>query len=92
MSDRFCLDSRRALVTGAIAGIGQAIAVALARAGAEKVGCTARRDTVEGVASTPAGRLIEPKDTAGAGAVPCSPAAGYIHGAVLNVDGGWLAC
>lgn len=53
MRDPFRLDGRRALVTGASSGIGQAIAVALARAGAE-VGCAARRDsgeTVERIAS-----------------------------------------
>ncbi|QUS37223.1 2-dehydro-3-deoxy-D-gluconate 5-dehydrogenase KduD [Falsirhodobacter algicola] len=45
----FSLSGRRALVTGANAGIGQAIAVALARAGAEVV-CTGRRSCDETVA------------------------------------------
>jgi len=39
----------------------------------------------------PAGRWGDPADIAGAATYLCSPAAAYIHGAVLNVDGGWLA-
>jgi 2-deoxy-D-gluconate 3-dehydrogenase len=39
----------------------------------------------------PAGRWGEAEDIGGAAAFLCSPAARYIHGAVLNVDGGWLA-
>lgn len=39
----------------------------------------------------PAGRWGAAEDIAGAAVFLCSPAAAYIHGAVLNVDGGWLA-
>ena len=39
----------------------------------------------------PAGRWGHPEDIAGAAVFLCSPAAAYVHGAVLNVDGGWLA-
>ena len=39
----------------------------------------------------PAGRWGKPSDIGGAVAFLCSPAAGYITGAVLNVDGGWMA-
>lgn len=39
----------------------------------------------------PAGRWGAAEDVAGAAVFLCSPAAAYIHGAVLNVDGGWLA-
>jgi 2-deoxy-D-gluconate 3-dehydrogenase len=39
----------------------------------------------------PAGRWGDPADIAGAVAFLCMPASGYITGAVLNVDGGWLA-
>ncbi len=39
----------------------------------------------------PAGRWGQPSDIAGAVAFLCTPAAGYVTGAVLNVDGGWLA-
>lgn len=39
----------------------------------------------------PAGRWGDPADIAGATTYLCTPASAYIHGAVLNVDGGWLA-
>ncbi|QKV18547.1 2-dehydro-3-deoxy-D-gluconate 5-dehydrogenase KduD [Oricola thermophila] len=39
----------------------------------------------------PAGRWGEPSDIAGAVTFLCAPAAKYVSGAVLNVDGGWLA-
>jgi len=39
----------------------------------------------------PAGRWGRPEDIAGAVVFLCAPASAYIHGAILNVDGGWLA-
>ena len=39
----------------------------------------------------PAGRWGTPQDIAGAAVFLCSPAAAYVHGTILNVDGGWLA-
>ncbi len=39
----------------------------------------------------PAGRWGRAEDIGGTAVFLCSPAADYIHGAVLNVDGGWLA-
>jgi 2-dehydro-3-deoxy-D-gluconate 5-dehydrogenase len=39
----------------------------------------------------PVGRWGRPEDIAGTAVYLCSPAADYVHGAVLNVDGGWLA-
>lgn len=39
----------------------------------------------------PAGRWGRPEDIAETAVFLASPAANYIHGAVLNVDGGWLA-
>lgn len=39
----------------------------------------------------PAGRWGRPEDIAGACVFLCSPAAEYINGAILPVDGGWLA-
>ena len=39
----------------------------------------------------PAGRWGQPEDIAGAVVFLASPAADYVHGAVVPVDGGWLA-
>jgi 2-deoxy-D-gluconate 3-dehydrogenase len=38
----------------------------------------------------PAGRWAEPEDVAGGVVYLCSPAADYVHGHVLVVDGGWM--
>jgi 2-deoxy-D-gluconate 3-dehydrogenase len=38
----------------------------------------------------PAGRWGTPEDLAGAVVFLCSPAAAYLHGTILMVDGGWL--
>ena len=42
------------------------------------------------LARIPAGRWAEPEDIAGAIVFLCSPAADYVHGTILPVDGGWL--
>jgi 2-dehydro-3-deoxy-D-gluconate 5-dehydrogenase len=42
-------------------------------------------------ARIPAGRWAQPGDIAGAVLFLCSPAAGYVHGHTLVVDGGWMA-
>jgi 2-dehydro-3-deoxy-D-gluconate 5-dehydrogenase len=39
----------------------------------------------------PAGRWGEPEDIAGTAVFLASPAAKYLHGAIVAVDGGWLA-
>ena len=49
----------------------------------------ARSDAI--VARTPFGRWGRPDDIGGAAVFLCSPAAGFITGAVLPVDGGWTA-
>jgi 2-dehydro-3-deoxy-D-gluconate 5-dehydrogenase len=43
------------------------------------------------LARIPAGRWGEPEDLAGAIVFLASPAADYVHGVILPVDGGWLA-
>jgi 2-deoxy-D-gluconate 3-dehydrogenase len=43
------------------------------------------------LARIPAGRWAEPEDVAGAVVFLASPAADYVHGHVLAVDGGWLS-
>lgn len=43
------------------------------------------------LARIPAGRWGQPEDIAGTAVYLCSAAADYVHSAVLNVDGGWLA-
>jgi 2-deoxy-D-gluconate 3-dehydrogenase len=42
------------------------------------------------LARIPAGRWAQPEDVAGAIVFLSSPAADYVHGVVLPVDGGWL--
>jgi 2-deoxy-D-gluconate 3-dehydrogenase len=49
----------------------------------------ARNDEI--LARIPAGRWAEPEDIAGSAVFLASPAADYVHGHVLVVDGGWLA-
>ena len=56
---------------------------------------TALRDdpvrSAEILGRIPAGRWGDPADIAGAVTFLCTPASAYVTGAVLNVDGGWLA-
>jgi 2-deoxy-D-gluconate 3-dehydrogenase len=47
--------------------------------------------SAETLARIPAGRWGEPRDLGGAAVFLASGAADYVHGAVLPVDGGWLA-
>jgi 2-deoxy-D-gluconate 3-dehydrogenase len=42
-------------------------------------------------ARIPAGRWGAPEDLQGAAVFLCAPAADYVHGATITVDGGWLA-
>jgi 2-deoxy-D-gluconate 3-dehydrogenase len=47
--------------------------------------------SAEILARIPAGRWGTPDDLAGAVVFLASDAARYVHGAILPVDGGWLA-
>ena len=47
--------------------------------------------SAEILARIPAGRWGEPQDLAGAAVFLASGASDYVHGAILPVDGGWLA-
>jgi 2-deoxy-D-gluconate 3-dehydrogenase len=47
--------------------------------------------SAEILARIPAGRWAEPEDVAGSVVFLASPAADYVHGHILAVDGGWLA-
>lgn len=49
------------------------------------------RRSAEILARIPAGRWGEPQDLQGAAVFLASPAANYLHGITLPVDGGWLA-
>ena len=43
------------------------------------------------LARIPAGRWGQPADLGGAAVFLASPASDYVHGAIVPVDGGWLA-
>src|SRR6266516_2683407 len=98
------LDGKVALVTGASSGIGRAIALAYAAAGAD-VALTYRAnrrgadDTADGSALDPAvkqriaakiplGRWGTPEDIANAAVYLASDAAAYVTGLMLMINGG----
>ncbi|MBV8035132.1 MAG: SDR family oxidoreductase [Pelomonas sp.] len=96
----FSLAGRTALVTGGASGIGQAIAVALAQAGAQvaitvnRQPAALRADEVRHrqiLERIPAGRWGRAQDLGGAAVFLASDASAYVHGQALAVDGGWLA-
>jgi 2-deoxy-D-gluconate 3-dehydrogenase len=45
----------------------------------------------DSLARIPAGRWGQPAEIGGAAVFLASPASDYVHGAIIPVDGGWLA-
>jgi NAD(P)-dependent dehydrogenase (short-subunit alcohol dehydrogenase family) len=81
-----------AMVCGGTSGTGAAIGSALAALGAEvtvKRLCRGRRHQPF-LARTPIGRWGEPDGIAAALFLWCSPAAAFVTGVILPVDGGYL--
>jgi len=56
-----------------------------------RVAARKRIERVQIGARIPAGRWGRPEDIGGAAVFLASPAADYVHGQMLAVDGGWLA-
>jgi len=104
MSINIDLTKRRALVTGVSNGIGAGIALVLAQAGCDVVGCGLDASTspcfcvtvfpipktkrAEAAAVHPVGRLGTPADIGALCAFLGSPMAGFISGSTILIDGG----
>lgn len=93
--NRFSLSGTRTFVTGANTGMGQAIAVDLAQAGAHviAVGRSSMEETLvkaAAVGGTADAVQADLGSVAGAVTYLASPAARYVTGITLPVDGGGL--
>jgi len=59
---------------------------------AQKSGCSVEEEATKRKAAIPAGRFGEPSEVASVVAFLSSPAAAYVNGVALSVDGGRTAC
>jgi NAD(P)-dependent dehydrogenase (short-subunit alcohol dehydrogenase family) len=103
MNPSYDFQGQVALVTGASSGMGLATAQAFAQAGAAvvlaDVNETALRDATDdlitagdqAIANQPIARLGQASEMAAAVLWLCSPAASFVLGAALPVDGGYTA-
>jgi NAD(P)-dependent dehydrogenase (short-subunit alcohol dehydrogenase family) len=103
MNPSYDFQEQVALVTGASSGMGLATAQAFAQAGAAivlaDVNETALRDATDdlitagdqAIANQPIARLGQASEMAAAVLWLCSPAASFLLGAALPVDGGYTA-
>jgi 3-oxoacyl-[acyl-carrier protein] reductase len=64
----------------------------LIKSRAEKSGRSVEEVTQAMISEIPAGRIGDPHEIAAAAAFLASPAAGYISGIIVPVDGGKLPC
>ena len=91
VKDLFDLDKKVAIVTGASRGLGKAMAIALAQAGANVVGVGQSDMSATETEIKKAGRWGTPEDLAGTVVFLASKASDYVNGYTIAVDGGWLA-
>ncbi|MCI4674672.1 SDR family oxidoreductase [Candidatus Mycolicibacterium alkanivorans] len=91
--DEFRLDGQVAVVTGAGRGLGAVTAVAFAEVGADVVIGSRTHSELESVAEkieAVGRRLGDPLDIAAAAVHLASPAASFLTGKMLEVDGGLI--